>query len=68
MPPSGIKPVTIHWMDVAGAPNIYPVFDAEKGFDRNGDGKYTFPDEVPTDPSEPGYEEREKIRATPGAG
>jgi plastocyanin len=48
-------------MDVAGAPQIYPVFDAEKGFDRDGDGKYTFPDEVPTDPSEPGYEERQNI-------
>ncbi|GIK77673.1 MAG: hypothetical protein BroJett022_13630 [Actinomycetes bacterium] len=51
----------IRWMDVAGAPQAYPVFDAEKGFDRDGDGKYVFPDEVPTDPSEPGYEERENI-------
>ena len=51
----------IHWLDVAGAPQLYPVFDAERGFDTNGDGKYTFPDEVPTDPAAPGYEEREKI-------
>ena len=26
---------------------MYPVFDAERGFDTNGDGLYTFPDEVP---------------------
>ncbi len=56
-----IKPVNIRWMDVAGSPQIYPVFDAERGFDLDGDGKYTFPDEVPTDPSLPGYEERAKI-------
>ena len=41
-------------MDVAGVPHIYPVFDAERGFDLNGDGKYVFPDEVPTDPNVPG--------------
>ena len=51
----------IQWLDVAGSPQVYPVFDAERGFDTDGDGKYVFPDEVPTDPSEPGYEEREKI-------
>jgi plastocyanin len=56
-----INPATIHWLDVAGSPQIYPVFDAERGFDTNGDGKYVFPDEVPTDPSVPGYEERRKI-------
>ena len=56
-----IAPTTIQWMDVAGAPQIYPVFDAEKGFDLDGDGKWTFPDDVPTDPSEPGFEERSKI-------
>ena len=48
-------------MDVAGLPHIYPVFDAERGFDLNGDGKYVFPDEVPTDPNVPGYEERQNI-------
>ncbi len=58
-----IKEVEVQWMDVAGAPQIYPVFDAEKGFDQDGDGKWTFPDDVPTDPSEPGYEERGKISA-----
>ena len=58
---SDIVPAGIQWLDVAGAPQGYPVFDAERGFDRNGDGKYVFPDEVPTDPSAPGYEEREKV-------
>ena len=58
---TGLKPLKLRWLDVAGAPHFYPVFDAEKAFDSNGDGKYTFPDEVPTDPSQPGYEERENI-------
>ena len=60
-PRTDIQPVTIRWLDVAGAPRIYPVFDAERGFDTDGDGKYVFPDDVPTDPSAPGYEERSKI-------
>ena len=51
----------IQWLDVAGIPQVYPVFDAERGFDTNGDGEYVFPDEVPTDPAAPGYEERENI-------
>jgi hypothetical protein len=58
---SDINEATIQWMDVAGAPQVYPVFDAEKGFDRNGDGEFVFPDEVPTTPGEPGYEEAGKI-------
>ena len=58
---SQITQARIHWLDVAGAPQLYPVFDAERGFDTNGDGQYTFPDEVPFDPAAPGYEEREKI-------
>ena len=45
-------------LDVAGRPQVYPVFDAERGFDSDGDGRFTFPDEVPTDPAAPGYEER----------
>src|SRR5829696_1023944 len=56
-----IQPADVRWLDVAGAPQVYPVFDAERGFDTNGDGRYRFPDEVPTDPSARGYEEREKI-------
>ena len=56
-----IRAANTRWLDVAGSPQIYPVFDAEKGFDLNGDGKFVFPDEVPDDPSLPGYEERSKI-------
>jgi hypothetical protein len=56
-----INPTRIQWLDVAGAPQVYPVFDAERGFDLNGDGKYVFPDEVPTDPNAPGFEERSNI-------
>ena len=58
-----IAAAQIQWLDVAGTPQIYPVFDAERGFDRNGDGKFVFPDEVPTDPAKPGYEERENVSA-----
>lgn len=54
-----LKPLQVRWMDVGA--NIYPVFDAVKEFDLNGDGKYIFPDEVPLDPSLPGYSERKKI-------
>ena len=46
-------------------PQIYPVFDAERGFDIDGDGECVFPDDVPTDPSVPGYEERENISPAP---
>ena len=41
---AGIQPGKIEWLDVAGRPRIYPVFDAERGFDADGDGKYVFPD------------------------
>jgi hypothetical protein len=60
-PRTDINPVEIQWMDVAGFPQLYPVFDAERGFDRNGDGDFVFPDEVPSNPNAPGYEERAKI-------
>jgi plastocyanin len=56
-----INNTVIEWLDVAGFPHIYPVFDAERGFDNDDNGKYTFPDDVPTDPAMPGYEERENI-------
>jgi len=56
-----INPARIQWLDVAGAPQLYPVFDAERGFDADGDGEFVFPDDVPTDPAAPGYEERSKI-------
>jgi plastocyanin len=58
---AGIEEANVRWLDVAGLPQIYPVFDAKKNFDLNDDGRYVFPDEVPTDPSAPGYSEREKI-------
>jgi hypothetical protein len=38
-----LKPLRLRWFDVAGAPHFYPVFDAERAFDSNGDGRYTFP-------------------------
>jgi plastocyanin len=56
-----IENTQVRWLDVAGTPQIYPVFDAERGFDADGDGKFVFPDDVPTDPGQPGYEERGKI-------
>ena len=59
---SGIKDLEGRWLDVAGLPQqVYPVFDAEKGFANTEDGKFTFPDDVPATPGTPGYEEREKI-------
>ncbi len=60
-PRTDINPTTVRWMDVAGSPQIYPVFDAERGFDVDGDGEYVFPDDVPSDPAVPGYEERKKV-------
>jgi plastocyanin len=61
--PSGatIERNRIRWLDVAGSPQVYPVFDAERGFDTNGDGKFVFPDEVSADPSAPAAEEAAKI-------
>ena len=53
-----INPLRTVGLDVAGTPQLYPVFDAERGFDTDGDGMYTFPDDVPTDPDAPGFEER----------
>jgi plastocyanin len=58
---AGIQPARVQWLDVAGRPQVYPVFDAERGFDTNGDGKFVFPDEVPDDPAAPGFEERRNI-------
>ena len=62
--PSGalIEDATIQWLDVAGAPQIYPVFDAERGFDDDGDGEFVFPDDVQdAEPGDPSLEEEEKI-------
>jgi plastocyanin len=60
-PDPGIKPLDVQWMDVAGTPHIYPVFDAVKRNDLDKDGRYTFPDDVPTNPSDPGYDQRQNI-------
>ncbi len=56
-----IKEANFNWLNVAGGAQGYPVFDAERGFDSNGDGRFVFPDEVPVDAAAPGYEERAKI-------
>ena len=40
-----ILPVHTRWMDVAGNPSIYPVFDALRADGHNG--TYTFPDQAP---------------------
>jgi plastocyanin len=40
-----IKPVRTKWLDVAGNPSIYPVFDALRSDGHNG--TYTFPDQAP---------------------
>jgi plastocyanin len=56
-----INPIHIEWLDVAGAPHVYPVFDAKRSYDSNGDGQFVFPDEVSTDPSQPSYAERGNI-------
>jgi plastocyanin len=58
-----MKDTTVQWMDVAGK-HVYPVFDARRDYDLDGDGNFTFPDDVPTDPDLPGYQERENISQT----
>jgi hypothetical protein len=59
---ASIEPATTQWLDVAGAPQIYPVFDAERGFDGDGDGDFVFPDDVESaDPGDPSLEEEGKI-------
>jgi plastocyanin len=40
-----IKPVHTKWLDVAGNPSLYPVFDALRANGHNG--TYTFPDQAP---------------------
>ncbi len=56
-----INPAEIQWLDVAGAPHIYPVFDARRSYDSNGDGQFVFPDEVSTDPAVPSSAEAENV-------
>ena len=42
---ASIKPVRTKWLDVAGNPSLYPVFDALRSDGQNG--RYTFPDQAP---------------------
>jgi plastocyanin len=42
---SSIHPVHTRWLDVAGNPSLYPVFDALRADGQNG--TYTFPDQAP---------------------
>jgi plastocyanin len=42
---ASIKPVHTRWLDVAGNPSLYPVFDSLRG--RGQGGEYTFPDDAP---------------------
>jgi plastocyanin len=37
--------VKTRWMDVAGNPSLYPVFDSLRSYGKNG--RYTFPDQAP---------------------
>jgi hypothetical protein len=65
-----IDVASIQWLDVAGSTDfslenlskLYPVFDAERGFDEDGDGEFVFPDDVQdAAPGDPGFEEKGKI-------
>ena len=58
-----IKPTDMVWLDVAGAPQLYPVFDAERGFDTDDDDKFVFPDEAMS-PSDPALRRRTGRSAT----
>ena len=42
---ASIKPVRTKWLDVAGNPSLYPVFDTLR--ERGQGGRYTFPDQAP---------------------
>jgi plastocyanin len=43
--PAPILPVRTKWLDVAGNPSLYPVFDTLRG--QGQGGRYTFPDQAP---------------------
>ena len=55
-----ISPIRGEFMNVANG-GAYPVFDAEREFDADGDGKFVFPDDVSSDPADASFEERDKI-------
>jgi plastocyanin len=46
-----IKTVRTKWLDVAGNPSIYPVFDSLRSYGQNG--TYTFPDQAPAADRQP---------------
>jgi plastocyanin len=46
-----LHPVHTRWLDVAGNPSLYPVFDTLRG--RGQGGRYTFPDQAP--PADVGF-------------
>ncbi len=48
---ASIRPVQTKWLDVAGNPSLYPVFDALRGQGQNG--RYTFPDQAPAADTKP---------------
>jgi plastocyanin len=48
---ASIRPVSTHWLDVAGNPSLYPVFDALRSDGQNG--TYTFPDQAPAADRQP---------------
>jgi hypothetical protein len=48
------------FMDVANG-GAYPVFDAQQSFDEDGNGKFTVPEDVSSDPADPSNEEAGKI-------
>ena len=50
-PRTDISPDPRQFMDIANG-GAYPVFDAERRFDTDGDGKFVFPDDVSTDPAD----------------
>ena len=70
---AAIDEASVEWLDVAGIDpggitgpedfaDVYPVFDAERGFDEDGDGDFVFPDDVEDAVSgDPGFEEKSKI-------
>ncbi len=56
-----ISPIRGAFLDVANG-GAYPVYDSKRSYDADGDGKFTFPDDVVTDdPTAPSYAEARKI-------
>jgi len=49
------------FFDVAAGGGAYPVFDAEREFDTDDNGRFVFPDDVSTNPTDASYEELSKV-------